>query len=132
MAKTKQAWKIPPARIQSDDCAVYVGREIVDGEITNQGTPYYVHAGEWVELHPCRSLKEIMALSSVAAASTDGLHVLCAQLAKRLVAWDWTGMDGEPLPPPSVDVLEELTDDEVMWLLSAAQGAETSVERKNG
>ncbi len=48
-------WKIPPQRIPSDDCAVYEGRVIVDGEIKESGTAYHVHKGEWVELFPFRS-----------------------------------------------------------------------------
>ena len=129
-------WKIPPVRVESDDCAVYVGREIEDGEVTNVGTAHHVHKGEWVELLQCRSLAEIMALTEVGSLAQDGagsLRKLCQELAKRIVAWNWTGMDTEALAQPynAPEVLECLTDDELMWLLSAAQGKETAGARKN-
>ena len=132
----KTKWKIPPVRIESDDCVVYVGRVIDDGEIKDEGTAYHVHEGEWIELLPCRSLAEVMALSDMAAMAFEGagsLRKLCLELSKRVTAWNWTGMDSEPLDQPynTPAVLECLTDDELLWLLSAAQGKETSATRKN-
>jgi len=129
-------WKIPPMRVESDDCAIYIGRVIEDGEITDDGTPHHVHVGEWVELLPCRSLAEIMALAEVGAAAQSGagsIRTLCQELSKRVTGWNWTGMDSEPLPQPYENplVLESLTDDELMWVLSAAQGKETTATRKN-
>jgi len=129
-------WKIPPDRVKSDDCAINVGRVIEDGEITDAGTPYYVHIGEWVEVLPCRSLAEIMALSDIATDAMNGvdsLRQLCAELSRRLVGWNWTGMDSQPLAQPfdNPGLLETLTDDELMWLLGAAKGEETTEARKN-
>ena len=129
-------WKIPPERILSDDCAVYVGRVIEDGEIKDEGTAYHVHEGEWVEMLPCRSLSELLALTDVEKAAQNGadyLRILCQELSQRVTAWNWTGMAGEALPEPynAPAVLERLTDDELMWLLSAAKGNETSDARKN-
>ena len=133
---TPPNWKIPPTKVASDDCDIYVGRVIEDGEITQEGTPYYVHEGEWVDLIPCRSLAEVMALSDIGASAQSGsgaLRELCQVLSERIVAWNWTDMATEPLPQPhnTPAVLERLTDDELMWLLSAAQGKETTAARKN-
>ena len=97
-------WKIPPQRIESDDCTVYVGREIEDGEITDEGTPYKVHEGEYVELFPVRSLKELMALTDIGNNTAGSLRTLCIELSQRIMEWDWTGMDGKPLPQPTLGV----------------------------
>ena len=129
-------WKIPPDRVKSDDCAVYIGRVVNDGEITEAGTPYHVHKGEWVDVLPCRSLAEMMAVSAIAADALSGvasLRQICTELSKRVVGWNWTGMDSQPLAQPfgNPELLETLTDDEVLWLLGAAKGDETQEERKN-
>ena len=92
-AAEKSKWKIPPARIPSDDCQVHVGRVIEDGEIKDPGTPYNVHVDEWVELLPSRSVTEVMALGDLANATPGSLRTLCQELSKRVVAWNWTGMD---------------------------------------
>lgn len=124
-------WKIPPQKILSDDCVVYVGRVIEDDEITDPGTAYKVHEGEYVELFPCRSLKEIILLNELAESSN--LRALSEELAKRVLAWNWTGMDYEPYPQPhnSPETIQDLTDDEFAWLLQAVKGKETSAARKN-
>ena len=138
----KIKWKIPPDRIKSDDCTVKIGRVIVDGEITEAGTEWPVHTGEWVEVLPTRSLAEVMALDTMArmagtevdtAEASNTMKALCLELSERVVAWNWTGMDGVALPQPyrAPEVLEHLTDDEVIWLLSAVRGNETSAARKN-
>ena len=140
----QQTWKIPPARVASDDCAIYLDRVIEDGEVVNEGTAHYVHIDEWVELFPTQNLKQLIALAKVVRSSdgdvkdmiviqADGLRELCVALSKRIVDWNWTDNGGEPLPKPykAPDVLEELDNDELMWLLGAAQGKETSADRKN-
>jgi hypothetical protein len=134
--ETVTKWKIPPTRIKSDDCMVYVGRVIEDGEIKNQGTGYKVHEDEWVEMLPCTTLGEIMALSELGGMAGSGpasLRALCLHLSQRIIGWNWTGLDTEALPQPykSPEVLEQITDDELMWLMSAAQGKETEGDRKN-
>ena len=137
-------WKIPPTRVDSDDCAIYLDRVIEDGEIVDEGTAHYVHVGEWVELFPTQNLKQLIALAKVVGSSdgdaknmvvaqADGLRELCVALSKRVVAWNWTDNGGEEMPQPykAPEVLEELDNDELMWLLGAAQGKETSADRKN-
>ena len=126
-------WKIPPERVLSDDCEVRIGRVIEDGEIINEGVPWKVHEGEWVEIMPVRTLREIMALQDITDDGSGNLRTLCTELSNRITGWNWTGMDRQPLPSPyhSPEVLEFLTDDELVWLLGAARGQETSAERKN-
>ncbi len=146
LMEPKTKWKIPPTRVKSDDCAVYVGRVIEDGEVTEEGTAYYVHKGEWVELIPTQKLKELISLAKILGSSdaadtkdqvvgqADALENLCEALSKRIVSWNWTDNEGTLLPQPykAPGVLEDLDNDELMWLLSAAQGKETSEDRKNG
>ncbi len=139
--KVETKWKIPPTRVLSDDCVVYVGRVIVDGEIKEQGTAYHVHQGEWVELFPTQTVDEMIALIDMMKLSDvenlkeggGALRTLCQQLSKRVVAWNWTDNAGESMPSPhdAPEVLAGLTNDELMWLMSAVQGKETSADRKN-
>ena len=132
----KTKWKIPPVKVDSDDCAVYTGRVIEDGEIKAEGEAHYVHKGEWVELRPTQSMTEMMAMvdiQNMVAEGSGAMRKLCEQLSERVTGWNWTGMDSKPLlqPNEAPEVLEGLTSDELLWLMSAAQGKETSVERKN-
>lgn len=123
--------KIPPRIVLSDDCTVYVDREITDGVITNQGTPYKVHEGEWVEINPARSMAEMMAMSDIQG--EGAFDELCVRLSERLFSWTWTNNASEPMAQPYKNpaVLKQITDDELMWLLAASKGQETSTERKN-
>ena len=141
----QQTSKIPPKRVASDDCAIYVDRVIEDGEITDEGAPYYVHQGEWVELLPTTNLDEMFALAGVVASSDSddpkriivdsakAMKELFESLSLRIVAWNWTDNNFAPLDQPSDNpkVLEQITNDELMWLMSAVQGKETSADRKN-
>ncbi len=137
--------KIPPTRVLSDDCAVYVGRVIEDGEITVEGTAYHVHKDEWVELLPTANLEEMFALAGVVGStnaedpkvmiveSANALRQLCHSLSERVVSWNWTDNYRKSLPQPhnAPEVLMRLTNDELMWLMSAVEGKETSADRKN-
>lgn len=133
--KTQETkWKIPPVKVLSDDCAIYVDRVIEDGEITEQGTPHKVHEGEWIEVLQVRTLGEIAALTEMSGSEGISLRSVCTEVAKRVVAWNWTGLDSEPLAQPyrNPDVLMDLTDDELAWVIGAAKGQETSADRKKG
>lgn len=130
--------KIPSKRLASDDCLVHVGRKIADGKIINAGTPYAVHLGEWIEVMPVASIGQLLALVQLQAEMNDparAVHAfeeLCRQVANKILAWNWTGLDDMPLAQPhnNVEVIKSLSDDELAWLVRAI-GGETPGERKN-
>lgn len=131
--------KIPPIRIESDDCAVYLGRVIEDGKIIGDGTPHYIHQGEWVELVPYGSIGEMMAATSFApqdtvALQSEKMRNICVTLARRVTGWNWTDIMGAPLPQPygRPEIFEALSADEIVWLIGASQKGEGVAERKNG
>ena len=145
--KTKPRFKIAPRRVKSDDCLIYPDRQVSDaGEITSQGEGVAVHVGEWVEILPVQSMRELIAIGRIASQvnsdtemvdragqSGEGLYLLCQALADRVTAWNWTGNTGQPLPQPykRPEVLTALSNDELMHLVQAARG-ETPDERKKG
>ena len=131
--------KIPPRRIPSDECLIYVGRKIEGDKIVDNGTPYTVHKGEWVEVLPVTSVGEAIALAKMVrlninnpAQMAEQLEQVCLGLSKRVINWNWTGLDEKPLPKPhnKPEVIKSLTEDEIAWLAMAAQG-ESPGERKN-
>ena len=129
--------KIPPRRVAADDCAINIGQVIQDGAITAPGTPHYIHVGEWVDVMPVLTVREVMHLSRLqrGADNADGLgeslSQLCQELARRLFAWNWTGLAGEELEQPHhrPDVLEGLSADELLWLVNATTDQETPAAR---
>jgi len=138
MKPSKIKSKIPTVIAQSDECAINIGQVIEDGEIVNAGTPYYVHTGEWVELLPVMTVSEVMQISRLQNATGEtgelgkNLSDLCQELSRRIVAWNWTGLLGEPLEQPynRPDVLERLSSEELMWLLAATGSGESADARK--
>jgi len=136
--KPKTKSKIPALRIKSDECAINVGQVVEDGEITNPGTPYFVHQDEWIEILPVITVAEVMHISRLQNASGDtsnldeNLTELCKELSRRLVAWNWTDLMGEPLEQPHnrPDILEKLSSEELMWLMGAASSQESVDDRK--
>jgi hypothetical protein len=133
--------KIPTVKVKSDECAINVGQVIEDGEIVVTGTPYYVHEGEWVEILPVITVREVMQISKLQGASNgdtsalgDNLTELCKELSRRVIAWNWTGLTGETLEQPfnRPDVLESLSSEELMWLMSATSQQESADARKKG
>lgn len=139
-----RTWKIPPRRIRCDDCVVYVGRQIQDGKIIQVGEPYAVHAGEEVDIIPISSLQAYASLGYFhlegrtdeermeRLAKLDGaLDNICAELANRVVWWNWTGFDNVALPQPyrQPAVIKSLQLEEIFYLLD--QTGETRSDRKN-
>jgi hypothetical protein len=130
--------KIPTRKINSDDCAINIGQVIEEGEVTDPGTSHYIHKGEWVEILPIMTVKEVTQLSKLQVASDnpgslgDSMTKLCNELAKRIISWNWTDLMGEDLDQPykNPTVLEELTSDELMWLINATSGSDTADDRK--
>ena len=130
--------KIPEVKVLSDDCSINIGQVVEDGAITNPGTPHYVHKGEWVEVLPVMSVREVMNISRLQNAATnsaqldENLSSLCAELSNRIIAWNWTDIMGEPMEQPykRPDVLAELASDELMWLMTATGAGEPADARK--
>lgn len=119
--------KIPAVRVPSDDCVVTVS-----------GVEHRIHEGEWVELLPVPTMREYLAVLDIARelseskSAATAMDALYALLAKRVLAWNWTDMMGEPLPQPcgNADALKGLSQPELIWLLMAVNG-ETPSQRKN-
>ena len=131
--------KIPAVKVLSDDCAINVGQVIEDGEIIEIGTPYYIHKDEWVEVLPVMSVREVMHISQLQASIGDSsklgdnLTALCKELSRRIVGWNWTDIMGEPMQQPynRADILEALTSEELMWLMSATGGEPADARKKD-
>lgn len=130
----------PSIHVPSDDC-----------EIEYDGRTYTPHIGEWVRVVPVRRVGDaevfhnIHQLETVIAAAKgdadEGKKITAAVarqsagligfLKGRVVAWNWTEWTtGEPLPPPGPDVFRQLTDAELLWLVSAIQ-QNNPARRKN-
>ena len=139
----EQKPKIPPVWVASDQCLVTVGQIVENGTITNPGTAYPVHVGEWVEILPAMSVQEVVSLTSmqrIMAGSTQdateietAFRMMASELSKRVIAWNWTDMMGQPMSQPYAkpEVLMQLTNEELLWLVQATSGRETVEERKN-
>ena len=130
--------KIPTNIILSDECSINIGQVIEDGEIKEPGVPHYVHIGEFVEILPVMSVKEVMQISRLQNSISDttkldeNLTNLCKELSKRIVSWDWTNLMGDPMEQPynRPDILEDLSSEELMWLMSATGAGESADARK--
>tara|TARA_Y100000310_G_scaffold317685_1_gene370839 strand:+ start:16601 stop:17035 length:435 start_codon:yes stop_codon:yes gene_type:complete len=124
--------------VESDDCVVAIGRKVSGDRIVDEGAAHHVHEGEWVDIIPVGAMTQYIALDKLRRALTnpnqDGLansmESLCRSIASRVMAWNWTDMKGMPLPPPTSEVIQELAEDEIIYLVNAIQG-ETVAERKN-
>ncbi len=134
----KPKLKLPTIRIKSDDCFISIGQVVEDGEIINEGTPYYVHEKEWIEVIPVMTVREVLHLSKLQGGLNDtngigeNLSMLCQELSKRIVSWNWTDIMGEPLEQPykNAAVLEEVTSEELLWLVGATSRTESEDARK--
>tara|TARA_R110000751_G_scaffold307317_1_gene428154 strand:+ start:396 stop:866 length:471 start_codon:yes stop_codon:yes gene_type:complete len=132
--------KIPASRIKSDECSINIGQVIEDGEIVNPGTPYFIHQNEWVEILPVMTVKEVVNLSRLQVSGSDpgvlgqNFTDLCGELSRRVIAWNWTDLMGKAIDQPydRPDVLEKLSSEELLWLVSATTNQETPDERKKG
>ena len=138
--------KLEPVLVPADDCTVYIGRKWnPDWSIKEDGEPVRPHQGEWVKVIPVSSVSNFLSIGDmmreagktdmnnpqVITAITPAFQQLCDQLSKRIVEWNWTDWDGEPLEQPHrrPDVIAQLSEDEVLWLVTAVQG-ETPDQRK--
>ena len=130
--------KIPASRIKSDDCAINIGQVVRDGEVVNPGVPHYIHENEWVDILPVMTVREVVNLSRLQVSGSDpgalgqNFTELCRELSRRVIAWNWTDLMGKIIDQPydRPDVLEQLSSEELLWLVSATTNQETSDERK--
>ena len=130
--------KIPANRVQSDECSINIGRVVEDGEITDEGVSHFVHKGEWVEVLPVATVREVMQLSKLQQGTNidgqlgENLGRLCDELSRRIIAWNWTDLMGQPMEQPfnRPDVLEGLSSDELLWLVGITSGGELADDRK--
>ena len=131
--------KIPTRTVPSDDCVIYIGREVSDdGTVINQGKAYKLHEGEWVKVIPLISVRQFIAWNKLRASlskDTDrieqGLDALCRELSNKILDWNWTDFEGNPLPKPfkNPEVFKDISEDELIWLSGAL--VETPAQRKN-
>lgn len=135
----EQKFKIDPIKIDSSDCVVHVGQRIADGKIVELGKPHRFHEGEWVKIIPTITMKESLAITQVTsmADKQEGemlktFEQICESLANRVVDWDWTGIDGEDLPKPYKNpvAFHELTNEELIWLITASLGESQADKKK--
>lgn len=136
--------KIPLITIQCDDCVVKTGMVIQDGKIVDEGVAHHVHGGEWIKVIPVQSVAETIAIGRLTAPKkgatsgealsdlADHFDTLRNELSQRIVEWNWTDLMGQPLPQPyqRPDVLGGLTNEELFYLMGAAQGREPTDDRK--
>lgn len=110
---------IPNRRLPSDDFTVTV-----------DGTDYHPHAGEWLEVGPTRTLRQLKFLEDATApldgeGSSDYFKRLWAAMTAGgvyLLAWNWTA-NGQPLPPVDTpDIWLDLTDDECLYVVQKVIG----------
>jgi|TARA_Y100000310_G_scaffold276879_1_gene294340 hypothetical protein len=125
LGRDKPKWKVAPKRVPADDCI-----------ITVEGEEIAVHKGEWIEIIPVGTLRTYTALLRVQNLVLDDsdsqvLHDLCEEVAERVIAWNFTGLDGKNLAKPyqNARVIEGLTSEEVAWIVKILQG-ESPGERK--
>ena len=133
----KRKFKIKPKKLDSSDCVVHVGQVIENDQIVDQGEAYNIHQDERVEILPVVTMKESFALMSISnlddTPDAEGsLKKVCDALSERVMDWNWTDNNGEPLPKPykNPDVFQNLLNEELIWLITSSLG-ETPSERKN-
>ena len=143
VTKTKEnPTKIEPFKVKSDDCVVTVG-----------GREYRPHVGEWIEIIPGLTVRELDVMQALKAVETqmaaiDGdadqsaqeiviikgsLDEVIGLLKRRVVKWNWTDDTGakHPQPVDRPDVFTDLHTHEVYYLASVVMGEAPDAE-KNG
>ena len=130
-------FKIKPKKVDSSDCIIHIGQVIEGEEIVEQGEPVKLHENEWVRVLPVITIKEALALGTFRNSVEEGqlsvaMDSICESLAKRIVDWNWTGIDNEPLAKPygNPEVFKDLYNEEILWLITATSGETKSDEKK--
>jgi len=130
-------FKIKPKEVDSSDCIIHIGQKIEEGKIVEMGEPVKLHENEWVKVLPIITIKESLALGTFRNSAEEGelsvaMDSICESLAKRVVDWNWTGIDGDPLAKPykNSEVFKELYNEELLWLITATMGETESEQKK--
>jgi len=130
-------FKIKPKEVDSSDCIIHIGQKIEEGKIVEMGEPVKLHENEWVKVLPVITIKESLALGTFRNSAEENelsvaMDSICKSLARRVVDWNWTGVDGELLAKPykNPEVFKELYNEEILWLITTTSG-ETKGEEKN-
>lgn len=134
MAKVKKT-KVPFTVVNGDDYEV-----VIDGE------SYHPHAGETVSFKRGMSPDDysvLIAFKSMAALAqqrgedidvetmVSDINKVVEVLANGIKSWTWTDADDNPLAEPSVETLQKVDLEEVIWLVSKRLGARSEGETKN-
>ncbi len=122
-----KSWPQMNRRVPSDDF------EIVEGE-----EKFHPHEGEFVEFRRKVSPGDVRIMAEFAPTDVPDLKstiqnydLICKLLARVVVAWDWTGPEGEkyPVPHNNPEAFVDITDDELGYLMRKFQ--EPLVVQKN-
>lgn len=136
MAATKKSplraipkYKIPPRRVPSDDYSVAL-----------DGTMFFPHEGEWIEIQPLQNLGRLMRLSDAWGRLSDregnptqAFEDICTELSQVIVGWNWTDNAGQPMPQPHnrPDVIKAVDSMELVYLYAKARNFELEENTKN-
>ncbi len=139
-------FKIPPIPIPADTCRIVKDRVIENGEVVGEGTAYEPHLGEsvWIfRTDNYDSYLKLMALGDIGDTSDvreiarrleQQLSELVGILARHVVAWNWTDNEREPLPQPykHPEVLRDLENDELLWLIGIVRDGSPREKKTDG
>ena len=123
--------KIPSRKVNCSDCLV-----------VREGKECMLHVDEWIEVIEGGTIRQQLAMydlrKEAAGENPDpdkmaqSLAQICQEVSIRVMAWNWTDLNGEPLPQPyrNPDVIASLRNEELAYLIKAVAG-EAPGERKN-
>lgn len=103
---------------------------VASDEVQGEGSWVEVRRMKWGEIKSLsKKQREIKAGGDETA--DMAIEVSDELLAEHVLAWNWVGEDGEPLPQPhrNVAAMDDLTDEEFSFLADAIAGDER--RRKN-
>lgn len=111
--------------------------------VTVDDVEYHPHAGERVWFRPgassnamrlilkLQALQKATLTSDEAAAFGALLQEAATYIASAVVRWDWTDINGDPMPPITPESAINLDLEEVMWLLTASVKGISEAASKN-
>jgi len=124
MAGDKPKWRPATRTVYANDLAF----------VDDAGETHFPRAGEWVRFKRRFKMKLLRVAARLERLNDDDAGVaeveeafgrLAELLAEQVVDWNWSDLDTEPdeednyppLPPPTVDAMWELSQDELFWIL---------------